>query len=64
MSRKLEYAVYKGDKFIDIGTLEELAKKLNVKKRTIQWYATPCNSRRNKGNKITVIKLEDEAITK
>ncbi len=37
----IEYALYKGDKFIDIGTAKELAKKCNVKPETIEFYASP-----------------------
>ena len=37
----IEYAIYKGDKFIDIGTAKELAKKCNVKPETIEFYASP-----------------------
>lgn len=36
-----EYAIYKGDKFIDIGTAKELAEKCNVKPETIEFYASP-----------------------
>ena len=37
--RKKEYAYYKGEELIDIGTAEELSKKLNTSSKTIQWYA-------------------------
>lgn len=43
---KQEYALYKGDKFLDIGTAEELADKFNVKPATIKWYSMPTNLRR------------------
>ncbi len=36
-----EYALYRGDKFIEIGTLEELSKKLNVSRKKIFWFKTP-----------------------
>ena len=36
-----EYAVYKGDQILVVGTLEECAKKLNVKPGTILFYGTP-----------------------
>lgn len=44
--RRKEYALYKGDKFIDIGTAKELSKLINVKPRTIQFYATPTQIKR------------------
>ena len=39
--KTIEYAIYKGDKFIDIGTAKELAEKRNVKPETIEFYASP-----------------------
>lgn len=41
-----EYALYKGDKFLDIGTAEELADKFDLKPATIEWYSMPTNLRR------------------
>jgi len=35
------FALYKGEKVIDIGTAKELAKKCNVKPETIEFYASP-----------------------
>ncbi len=40
------YAIYKGDKFIDLGTKNELALKMNVKPQTILFFATPTNWKR------------------
>lgn len=37
ISKKV-YALYSGDTFIDIGTLQQLAIKLNIGLRTIQSY--------------------------
>ena len=54
------YAIYKGDKFIDLGTLQELSEKLNVKPNTIYFYSTPTYRKRSKGkygNKLIVIKV-------
>ena len=48
MGKIKEYALYKGDKFIDIGTKEYLAKLLNVRKETIEFYASPTQLKRNK----------------
>ena len=44
------FALYKGDKFIDIGTKEYLANLLNVRKETIEFYASPTQLKRNKDN--------------
>lgn len=40
------FALYKGEKFIDIGTAKELAKKRNVKPETIHFLSTPANLRK------------------
>ncbi|CAM3605350.1 hypothetical protein ERUR111494_02480 [Erysipelothrix urinaevulpis] len=55
-----EYALYKGDDFITIGTAQELSDYLNVKKNTIYFLATPENKRRNKGNRLVVVKIEED----
>lgn len=61
-----EYAVYKGDEIIAIGTRKELAKKFNVKRETVRFWSTPANIRRienrrggNSQGKLA-IKIEDE----
>ena len=33
---EVEYAMYKGDKFIDLGTIDYLAKKYHKKKRNFE----------------------------
>lgn len=59
MPRK-EYAIYKGDEFIMIGTKEECAKRLNIKPDHVQFMASPTNAKRDKGNRMTAIVIEDE----
>lgn len=44
--KNVEYAIYKGDKFIDIGTAKELAEKCNVKPETIAYYSSPAYLKR------------------
>lgn len=63
MAKKKEYALYKGDKFIDIGTLTYLAKLLNVDEKTIKYYSTPgylmrCQKYNGNGNYLVVVKLD------
>lgn len=43
------YALYKGDNYITDGTKEELAKYLNVKVRTIEFYLSPTYAKRGRG---------------
>lgn len=52
-----EYAVYKGDELLAIGTTKELAKKFNVSTRTIEDWATPKNRKRDKGKRKVAVKL-------
>ena len=42
----IQYAVYKGDEFIFVGTLEEVAEKLGVSTKSVKWMATPAAKRR------------------
>ena len=41
-----EYALYKGENIVGIGTLEELANQKGVQIRTIKFYLTPTYKRR------------------
>ncbi len=54
------YALYKGDKFIDLGTKEYLANLLQVKTKTIYFYSTPTYLKRTNYNSYVVIKVESE----
>lgn len=49
MARKLtDYALYRGDVFVMIGTIEEISEYLRVKIKTARFYASECYRRRNK----------------
>lgn len=56
-----DYALYKGDRFIDLGSKRYLANLLNVKVGTITFYATPTYRKRaNKNNNgLIVIKIKE-----
>lgn len=65
--KKKEYAVYKGENFICIGTAKECAEEMNVLPETIKFYTTPTYQKRLAKRKkvsaagyITVTKLEEE----
>ena len=63
MTKKAEYALYKGDKFIDLGTKEYLAKKLGVKKEWIEHMNTPSYKKRrikDDNNSMLIIRIEDD----
>lgn len=55
-----EYAVYKGEEILAVGTVKELAKELNLKEETIWFLTSPTNFKRDKGNKKVAILIEDE----
>lgn len=63
MPRKFvkQYALYKGEEFIDIGTAKELADKTGSTVKTILWYAGS-NRYKSKEHKrgYVVVLLEDE----
>lgn len=50
MKKLKEYALYKGDDLIAMGNKIQLAAKLGVKVRTIEFYTTPTYKRRAKGS--------------
>lgn len=62
MSKKRQYALYKGDEYIFGGTKEEIAKYLGVKLNTISFYSKPAYLKRTKNikNRYEVIKVEDD----
>ena len=60
MRYKCDYALYKGDKFIDVGTLKEIARRQGVKYSTIIFYGTPAYQKRTGGRGFITIRLEDE----
>lgn len=41
-----EYALYKGDEFICLGTAKEIAEKVNLTPDYIQWLSTPAYKKR------------------
>ena len=57
---KKQYALYKGDTFIDIGTKEYLANKIGVDVRSIEFYMSPTYQRRNNYKGWVVIRIKDD----
>lgn len=61
-----EYALYKGEEIISMGTIPEIAKELGVQKETISYYKTQAYQnrlRRRKaidGNVRILIPLDEE----
>lgn len=45
-SMTITYVIYKGDEVIIVGSLKEVAQKLNIKTRSVEWLASPVHRRR------------------
>lgn len=60
MRVKTIYAVYKGDKFLDLGTVDYLSEKFKVKKETVWYWNSPSNKRKMKKNRKVAIKIEED----
>lgn len=61
--KRWEYAMYKGEECLAIGTSNEICKQMNIKRQTFQYYRTNAykdriNNRLSKNARI-IIKLED-----
>lgn len=58
-----EFAVYRGDEMVAIGTAEECAEELGVSPEYIRWMTTPygrerTNNRKNPDKATTAVKLD------
>lgn len=49
--KKQDYALYKGDELLDMGTAEEIAARRGVKPETIYYYATSQYRKRRRNSK-------------
>lgn len=59
-----EFAVYRGDEIVAMGTAEECAEGLGVSPKYIRWMTTPygrklTNSRKNANKATTAVKLDE-----
>lgn len=62
MTYRQIYAAYRNDENVADGTVEELAKQLGVKAKTIRKWATPSYQKRNRGKRLVIVKLGKEDI--
>ena len=53
------YALYKGDKFLNLGSIKFLAEWLGVKEDTIRFYSSPTYRKRTGDRGLLVIRIED-----
>ena len=51
------YALYKGEELLCIGTAAELAIRLGVELKTIYFYASEANKRRDNGNRLVAERI-------
>lgn len=51
------YALYKGEELLVIGTVKEIAQKMNVKVGTVFYYRTPTYKKRTSENARRLVKL-------
>lgn len=63
-----EYALYKGEDLLAIGTIPEIAKEMGVKKETMTYYKTQAYRNRLKrrnaenGNVRILVPLDDDGV--
>lgn len=55
-----EYALYKGDEFLMIGTIKEIVKERGIAERTARFYGTPVHLKRSGENALILIKIEED----
>jgi hypothetical protein len=60
MSKTLEYAIYKGDDFIMIGTIYEISNKLGISPQSVEFYGRPAHHKRVGNNGLVAVPLRDE----
>lgn len=55
--RAKEYALYKGEELLAMGTKREIAEQLGVSVSTVGYYGTPVYARRTSDNGRRLVKL-------
>lgn len=63
MGRKpADYALYKGEQMVAVGTVREIAEERGVKQETIRFYQSGAYERRSKSkinNRLKLIRIDD-----
>jgi len=62
MKKIKEYALYRGDTFLMIGTINEIAEAYNIKPSTVRFYASQVYKKRRENNKdyLILVEIEDD----
>ena len=56
-----EYALYQGDTFVTLGTLEEISKETGITERMLKYYTFASTQRKNpNGRAVVKIEVDDE----
>ena len=55
-----DYAMYKGDHFIDLGTLTYLAEKYHKRQKTLKFLATPSAHKRSCQKSLLLYRIKED----
>ena len=55
-----DYAMYKGDHFIDLGTLTYLADNYHKRKKTLKFLATPSAHKRSSQKSLLLYRIKED----
>ena len=58
--KRKKYVLYKDDKILSHGTIEEIASKMNLSVNTLYFYRTPTYKKRAKKNRFLLIETRLE----
>lgn len=53
-----EYAVYKNDEIMCIGTIKEIAKELKIKEKSVMFYGTKSHTNRTSENARRLVSID------
>lgn len=56
---RYEYALYKGDELLAVGTVREIANQIGVTEKTVFHYGTPTYKKRTSKNGRRLVRLEE-----
>ncbi len=59
-TKKSEYAAYRGDEFIFVGTIEEIVEYTGLSYSTVEFKTHAVAKKRDKGNGLLLYKLEED----
>ncbi|MCH4169542.1 MAG: hypothetical protein LKF42_09815 [Streptococcaceae bacterium] len=66
MKQNVEYAIYRGDEFLFIDTLEKCAERLKISINSVRWLSSPAAISKldnSKGNRMVAVKLDNKKAT-